>query len=161
MKYLVPDSLTTAQAKPMSKESMDLNSKANAYQMTSQCLYWADGVSEILFVVPALSCTSPSFISCIAHHYFSFCWGTNCFVCSVCFIFLSAPFHEPSSLNDSPQNQLGKEQKNINFSKRLTKDSAYISEVRMLVVWCECYEDHTTIPIGKFSPSASLHLLLI
>jgi hypothetical protein len=79
----------------------------------------------------------------------------------VFYFFLSAPFHEPSSLNDSPQNQLGKEQKNINFSKRLTKDSAYISEVRMLVVWCESYEDHTTIPIGKFSPSASLHLLLI
>ncbi|XP_046461247.1 ral GTPase-activating protein subunit beta-like isoform X2 [Daphnia pulex] len=123
------DSLTTAQAKPMSKESMDLNSKANAYQMTSQCLYWADGVSEILFVVPALSCTSPSFIS--------------------------SPFHEPSSLNDSPQNQLGKEQKNINFSKRLTKDSAYISEVRMLVVWCESYEDHTTIPIGDLLETIS------
>jgi hypothetical protein len=67
MEYFVPDSSSTAQSKPISKESMDLNLETNVYQMNFQFLYWADGISEIVFVVPALSYSSPSFISCIQY----------------------------------------------------------------------------------------------
>nr|CAH0103904.1 unnamed protein product [Daphnia galeata] len=125
------DSFTTEQAKPTLKESVDSNSETNVLEINFQFLYWADGVSEIVFIVPGLSCSSTSF--------------------------MSSPFHESSTMNKSTQNILGTEKKNVDLRKRLTKDSTFSSnlEVRMLVVWCESYEDHRTFPIGELLETIS------
>jgi hypothetical protein len=152
IKYLVPDSFTTEQAKPTLKESVDSNSETNVLQINFQFLYWADGVSEIVFIVPGLSCSSTSFISCIQYFSLIFFY-LNLASNYCCDLLILAPFHESSTMNKSTENILGTEKKNVDLRKRLTKDSTFSSnsEVRMLVVWCESYDDHRTFPIGKFS----------
>ncbi|XP_032791568.2 ral GTPase-activating protein subunit beta isoform X2 [Daphnia magna] len=112
-----------AQVKSDFEKSIGSDSETNNLQVNFQYLYWADGVSEILFAVPALNSSLTSSVS--------------------------SPFHQSSTPCQSLENHLTIEERQTSPSKRATKNASLsISEVRMIVVWCESFEDHHHFPIG-------------
>lgn len=144
MKYIL---IIAAQVKSDMEKRIGIDTEMNIHQVNFQYLYWADGVSEILFAVPALNSSMTSSVSCILtmssfklkpilKHFFTL-----------------APFHQSSTQCQSLENQLATEERQTSASKRVTKNACLsISEVKTLVVWCESFEDHCHFPVGKSSP---------
>lgn len=62
MEYIL---IVAAQVKSDFEKSIGSDSETNNLQVNFQYLYWADGVSEILFAVPALNSSLTSSVSCI------------------------------------------------------------------------------------------------